>query len=140
MYKQTTPPESAIWLYVVLVVIVILEVILIYILYSRLHSVLAFFMKRYYNCHKEWEGFKREADRYWLSVDSSEKQKRDEAKNTAYDGWKYKSLENTLYYKEKYNEYYAKYMGQSYESSEDEAARIAREVHDDMSGGNWGDY
>lgn len=49
-------------------------------------------------------------------------------------------VKETEFYKEKFNEYYAQYTGTPYETPEQEAARIAREIELDLSGdGRW-DY
>lgn len=140
LYTNLTPNGSALWLHIVLVVIIILEAVLLYLLYARLYFLLTVFIKPYYDSRKKWETFKDEVDRYWLSVDADERKRRKEASKKSYDGWKYKKLEETAYYKSKFNEYYAQYMGQPYETEEDRAKRIVREVEEDLSGGGWGDY
>ena len=48
-------------------------------------------------------------------------------------------VESTDYYREKVDEYYARYMGIPYETPEERAKRIAAEIDDDLTG-NYGDY
>lgn len=49
-------------------------------------------------------------------------------------------IEDTDYYKEKYNEAYATYMGQPCETPEQYAKRVAQEIEDDLTGKGYGDY
>ena len=49
-------------------------------------------------------------------------------------------LRSTEYYKEKFDEYYAMYTGTEYETPEQKAARLVREVEEDLSGKGYGDY
>ena len=49
-------------------------------------------------------------------------------------------IESTDYYKEKYEEAYAIYTGQPYETPEERAKRIAKEIEDDLTGKGYGDY
>lgn len=49
-------------------------------------------------------------------------------------------VENTVYYQRKFDEYYAQYMGLDYETEEERAKRIVREVEEDLSGRGYGDY
>jgi len=140
LFSATLPDDVESWAYIVLAVIIIVEAILVYFCYSRLYFLLTVFIKPYYDRRKEWEKLKDETERYWLSIDPDEQKKRDESSPKSYDGWKYRNLENTLYYKEKFNEYYAQYMGQPYETDADRAKRQVREIEDELSGGGWGDY
>ena len=142
LYTAFVSEDTAVWIYVVLGVTAVLEFIMIYILYAQMHCLLSAFMKPLYTCEKEWKSFKNEADRYWLSVDRDEKLKRirEEEREKSYDGWKYRSIEKTSYYKEKFNEHYARYMGQPYPSPDDDITRLVKDVEEDLSGGGWGDY
>ena len=142
MYTAFTSEDTALWIYIVLGVIAVLEFILIYILYAKMHYLLCALMKPGYSCEKEWESFKKEAERYWLSVDMDEKIKRikEEEKEKSYDGWKYRNLEKTAYYKEKFDEHYARYMGYPPRTDDDDVTRLVKDVEDDLSGGGWGNY
>lgn len=140
LFTSPTSGVTELWPYIVLALIMIVEAILVYLCYARLYSLLTVFIKPYYDRRKEWEKLKDETKRYWLSIDPDEQKKRDESSSKSYDGWKYRNLENTQYYKDKYNEYYAQYMGLPYETDEDKAKRQVREIEDELSGGGWGDY
>lgn len=140
LFAAPLPQDAETWAYIVLAIIVLIEALLVYVVYTRLYFTLTVFIKPYFDRIKEWEKFKDETERYWLSIDPDEKAKRSKSTSESYDGWKYRNLENTQYYKEKFNEYYAQYMGQPYETDEDRAKRLVREVEDDLSGGGWGDY
>lgn len=48
--------------------------------------------------------------------------------------------EPSLYYQEKFNEYYAMYTGTEYETPEERAKRIAIEIEEELSGKGYGDY
>ncbi len=112
-----------------------------YFIYAVLHIVLSCMLQPYCDSHRECKKFTDEAEKYWLSIDKEEREKREkEASREHYDGWKYKNLEKTQYYKDKSEEYYANYMGLSYETDEDKAKRLVRDVEDDLSGGGWGNY
>lgn len=140
LFSAPLPNDVETWAYIVLAIIIVVEALLVYICYTWLHSTLIFFIRPYFDRRKEWEKFKNETERYWFSIDPDEKKKRDESSPKSYDGWKYKNLENTQYYKDKFNEYYAQYMGLPYETDEDKAKRQVREIEDELSGGGWGDY
>lgn len=123
------------------IIICIFMGFIFYILYAILHYIFTLIIQPYCDSYNKWKKFIDKVESYWVSVDKDERKRREEeASRKPYDGWKYKSLENTLYYKEKFNEHYAKYMGQPYETDEDRAAKLVSEVEDDMSGGGWGDY
>lgn len=140
LYANQKVNNSDIWSHIFLLVIIILEVILLYLLYTRLYLLLTFFIKPFYDSRKEWETFKKEAENYWVSIDKHENIKRTKEKKESYDGWKYKRLEKTLYYKDKFDEHYAKYMGQPYETDAEKAERQVKEIEEELSGGGWGDY
>lgn len=44
------------------------------------------------------------------------------------------------YYEQKFNEYYAQYMGLKYETEEEKAKRIALEIEEELTGKGYGDY
>ena len=114
---------------------------LFYVLYVILHYIFTLMLQPYCDSYNEWKKFTDKVDLYWLSIDKDECNRRKEAASREhYDGWKYKSLKKTKYYKDKKDEYYAKYMGLPYETDEDKAKRLVREVEDELSGGGWGDY
>ena len=114
---------------------------LFYVLYAILHYIFTLMLQPYCDSYKKWKKFTDEAERYWLSVDKAEcKRREEEVSRGHYDGWKYRNLEKTQYYKDKKEEYYAKYMGFPYETDEDKAKKLVRDVEDDLSGGGWGDY
>ena len=124
-------------------VIVLLEFVLVYILYWRMHFVLTLLIKGFYTAPKDRANFLAEAKRYWLSVDPEERlrvYKEEEAKKYSYDGWKYKNLEKTAYYKEKFNEHYATYMGYPPKDEDADIKKLVSDVEDDLSGGGWGNY
>lgn len=135
--------DSNYWWAILLAVIVLLEFVLVYILYWRMHFVLTLLIKGFYTAPKERKDFLAEAKRYWLSVDSEERLRvyvEEERKKSSYDGWKYKNLEKNEYYKEKFNEHYATYMGYPPQNQDDDIKRRILDVEDDLSGGFWGDY
>lgn len=140
MYTTLDAEKSTLWMLIAFAVISLLEAALLYVLYGRLHFLLTFFMKPYYDCRKEQKNFQKTLEQYLQSFERRAKKEQESSKEESYDGWKYRRLEETEYYKSKFNEYYAKYMGQPYESDEDRAKRIVREVEEDLSGGGWGDY
>lgn len=111
-----------------------------YLGYAILDIVLSLITIRFYTCYNKWKKFTSEAERYWLSVDKKERERRDKASKESYDGWKYKSIGTSLYYKEKFDEYYAQYTGKPYETDEDRAKRIVSDVEDDLSGKGYGNY
>ncbi len=114
---------------------------LFYVLFVILHYVFTKMIQPYCDSYYKWQKFKDKVEAYWLSVDKEEcKRREEEASREKYDGWKYKNLTKTQYYKDKKEEYYAKYMGYPYESDEDKAKKLVIEVEEDLSGGGWGDY
>lgn len=60
--------------------------------------------------------------------------------SSSYSSSRSDSGKKSLYYEKKFNEYYAQYMGLDYETDEERAKRIVREVEDDLSGSGYGDY
>jgi len=115
--------------------------VLFYVPYAILHYMFTIMIQPYCDSYNKWKKFTDEVERYWLSVDKDEcKRREEEASREHYDGWKYRNLEKTQYYKDKKEEYYAKYMGFPYETDEDKAKKLVRDVEDDLSSGGWGDY
>ncbi len=115
--------------------------VIFYAMYAVLHTVFILLIRPYCDSRSKGEKLLDEAERYWVSVDDGERKRREEeATHEPYDGWKYSSIGKSLYYKEKAKEYYAQYTGQPYESDEDQAKRLVRDVEDDLSGGGWGNY
>lgn len=114
---------------------------LFYVPYAILHYIFTLMLQPYCDSYNKWKKLIDKVEHYWLSVDKEECKRREEAASREdYDGWKYKSLEKTQYYKDKSDEYYAKYMGIPYETDEDKAKRLVSEVEDELSGGGWGNY
>ncbi len=132
------------WLYALLVAIVLLGCALLYITYVQMYFVLNAIIKPCYSSEKKWKDFKAEADRYWVSLDLDERLKRTKEalrkEHEEYDGWKYRNIGKSEYYKSKFNEYYAGYTGTDYETDEEWAKRIVSDVEDDLSGKGYGDY
>ncbi|MBQ9859735.1 MAG: hypothetical protein IJO76_03540 [Clostridia bacterium] len=115
--------------------------VIFYFAYVLLHIVFSFIIQPCCDSYKEWKKFTDEAERHWLSVDKEEcKRRKEDASCEEYDGWKYRNLEKTQYYKDKTEEYYAKYMGLPYETDEDKAEQLVRDIEDELSGGGWGNY
>ena len=139
-----TQKDTEWWLYAIFVAMVLIGCALLYITYFQMYFVLNVIIKPFYSSEKKWEEFKAEADRYWVSLDLDERKKRIKEelrkKDEEYDGWKYSSIRKTEYYKSKFNENYAKYTGTDYETDEEWAKRIVRDVEDDLSGKGYGDY
>lgn len=115
--------------------------VLFYAPYAILHYIFTLLIQPYCDCYNKWKKLIDKVEFFWVSIDAEERKRREEeASRKPYDGWKYRNLEKSLYYKEKFNEYYAQYTGQPYETDDDRAKRLVREVEEDMSGGGWGDY
>ncbi len=132
------------WMYALFVGMLLLGGVLLFVAYYRFYFILKLILKPCYSSEKKWEEFKAEADRYWVSVDFDERKKRAmkdlKKEQEEYDGWKYRSVGKSEYYKSKFKEYYAEYTGTDYETDEEWAERIVRDVEDDLSGGGYGDY
>lgn len=115
--------------------------VLFYVPYAILHYMFTVIIQPYCDSYNKWKKIIDKVERYWLSVDKDEyKRREEEASRKHYNGWKYRNLEKTQYYKDKKEEYYAKYMGFPYETDEDKAKKLVRDVEEDLSGGGWGDY
>lgn len=110
-----------------------------YLLYCVLHYVFTLLIQPYCDGYKKWKTTIDAAECYWLSVDSNARKKRQEdATKDSYDGWKYKNLGKSLLYKAKFDENYAHYMGQPYETDAQKAEKLVREVEEALSGsGKW---
>ena len=135
--------DSNYWWAILLAVVVLLEFVLVYILYWRMHFVLTCMIKGFYTAPKDREDFLAEVKRYWLSVDSEERLRvyvEEERKKSSYDGWKYKNLGKTDYYKERFNEHYATYMGYPHDSGDDKIASDVKDMELDLTGKGYGDY
>lgn len=132
------------WWYAILVAMVLLGGAMMYVLYFRMYFLLNVIIKPCYSSEKKWKDFKAEADRYWVSLDFDERLKRTKEElrkeHEEYDGWKYKNIGKSEYYKSKFNEHYAKLTGTDYETDEEWAKRIVNDVEDDLSGKGYGDY
>lgn len=128
---------------ILLVVVTLLEFVLVYILYWRMHFVLTLLIKGFYTAPKDREDFLAELKRYWLSIDSGERlrvYREEERKKSSYDGWKYRNLEKTAYYKDKFNEHYATYMGYPPKNDDDAITRDVKDMELDLTGKGYGDY
>lgn len=143
LFSKLTPTQkdSEWWMFALLVVMTLIGGAFIYCLYARFHFVFALIIKPCYSNFKKWKEFKDKVDEYWLSVDPEESQRRRAvAPKAEYDGWKYKNLGKSEYYKSKFNQHYAELTGTDYETDAEKATRIASEVADELSGKGNGNY